>query len=584
MKNSSRPLPRRGLLKALRLLLSCLLLVSGHTFAQSAPRLSVTGRILVDGNAFTGSGAFRFALIDGAGSLVWASDGSTFPAATGAPAAAVTVPVVSGQYALQLGDASLANMTTLPPPGTLYRSRLVLHTWFSDGSHGVQKIGTEPLTTVAYSLMALTIPDGSATTESLAPGSATTSALAPAAITSDRIPPAAAQAALAASDLGQVPVNGIILSDDPVSPSLQAAGFTRLLYKDTVTPSGWTQKSGTGAPSARARHTAVWTGSEMIIFGGLDAAGVPLATGARYNPATDTWTALPTAGATAHAFHTAVWTGTEMIVYGGLATASVRTSAGEKFNPATGTWTALPTTGAPSPRTTHSAAWSGTDMFIVGGYDGTTHSAQLGARYTPSTNTWTALPTTAPAPGPRYFCAAVWIGADLLVWGGASGPASNVPETGGARFSPATSIWTALPPAPAAITQPVVLDAAWTGTGMLAWLGSHGATVRFSPATAQWAYSRPLHAGLITGFPRTVWTGQELLLFDDNAGSLAGCAAWIPSLDALIPLPQKPAARSFAPLVWTGSQALVFGGYSPAPSADLWSLIPPRTAWFYQKK
>jgi hypothetical protein len=39
--------------------------------------------------------------------------------------------------------------------------------------------------------------------------------------------------------------------------------------------------------AARIGHTAVWTGSEMIIWGGADG-GAAFNTGGRYNPATDT--------------------------------------------------------------------------------------------------------------------------------------------------------------------------------------------------------------------------------------------------------------------------------------------------------
>ncbi|MBI1761087.1 MAG: hypothetical protein HYR56_06580 [Acidobacteria bacterium] len=54
---------------------------------------------------------------------------------------------------------------------------------------------------------------------------------------------------------------------------------------------GWTATSTTGAPSVRTGHTAVWTGSEMIIWGGGTSSGV-LNTGGRYFPATDAW--MPT--------------------------------------------------------------------------------------------------------------------------------------------------------------------------------------------------------------------------------------------------------------------------------------------------
>ena len=68
------------------------------------------------------------------------------------------------------------------------------------------------------------------------------------------------------------------------------------------------------APTGRYRHTAVWTGNEMIIWGGYN--GVHLNTGSRYNPSTDSWTATAIVALSARAGHTAVWTGSEMIVLG----------------------------------------------------------------------------------------------------------------------------------------------------------------------------------------------------------------------------------------------------------------------------
>jgi len=67
-------------------------------------------------------------------------------------------------------------------------------------------------------------------------------------------------------------------------------------------------------PGPRDYHTAVWTGNEMIVWGG-EHDNVALNSGGRYNPATDVWTAITTTNApTGRQFHTAVWTGTEMIV------------------------------------------------------------------------------------------------------------------------------------------------------------------------------------------------------------------------------------------------------------------------------
>jgi hypothetical protein len=47
----------------------------------------------------------------------------------------------------------------------------------------------------------------------------------------------------------------------------------------------WTATSLTDAPDARANHTAVWTGNEMIVWCGFN--GSFLNTGGRYNPGAD---------------------------------------------------------------------------------------------------------------------------------------------------------------------------------------------------------------------------------------------------------------------------------------------------------
>ena len=82
----------------------------------------------------------------------------------------------------------------------------------------------------------------------------------------------------------------------------------------------WTATSTSNAPSERSEHTAVWTGSEMIVWGGGRAYFHNIFnTGGRYNPGTNSWTATSTTNAPSARYgHTAVWTGSEMIVWGGL--------------------------------------------------------------------------------------------------------------------------------------------------------------------------------------------------------------------------------------------------------------------------
>ena len=76
----------------------------------------------------------------------------------------------------------------------------------------------------------------------------------------------------------------------------------------------WTPIATEDAPSARTDASAVWTGTEMIIWGGYDLYGSPTSTGARFDPVAGTWTALPTAGAPSLREHASVtWTGTNLV-------------------------------------------------------------------------------------------------------------------------------------------------------------------------------------------------------------------------------------------------------------------------------
>jgi hypothetical protein len=64
----------------------------------------------------------------------------------------------------------------------------------------------------------------------------------------------------------------------------------------------------------------------MVVFGGEDSTGA-LVTGGGYDPATGLWHNLSTAGnALARRGHTGVWTGAELVVFGGLGTGSSPTA------------------------------------------------------------------------------------------------------------------------------------------------------------------------------------------------------------------------------------------------------------------
>jgi len=283
----------------------------------------------------------------------------------------------------------------------------------------------------------------------------------------------------------------------------------------------WTEISAQGAPSARYYHTALWTGSKMIIWGGRDDAG-PTNTGALYDPQTDTWQPMSTAGAvpSAREFHSAVWAGTEMIVFGGL-TASGRTDTGAYYSPTTNSWTlSTSTLGAPAGRAFHSAVWTGSRMIVWGGVDVAGDPVASGGIFNPVANGWVATTATTNAPSARTGHGALWTGSRMFIWGGFD---TAVTATG-ALYNPGTNGWTTI----AATGAPSARSAfrpVWTGTQVIVWAGSPataGAGAVYDPAANAW--SPVLNAGEPVGRREyaAVWTGSKMITWGGlDAGSLA---------------------------------------------------------------
>ena len=97
----------------------------------------------------------------------------------------------------------------------------------------------------------------------------------------------------------------------------------------------WEATSMANAPSARGSHSAVWTGSEMIVWGGLNNGGY-LDTGGKYNPSSDSWVTTSTTNAPgAQRFTRVSGLGSEMMVWGGFSVSGTVTPGG-RYNPSTG--------------------------------------------------------------------------------------------------------------------------------------------------------------------------------------------------------------------------------------------------------
>ena len=330
----------------------------------------------------------------------------------------------------------------------------------------------------------------------------------------------------------------------------------------------WTPTTIVNAPAARFAHSAVWTGSEMIVWGGLDQDFVDLNTGGRYDPATDSWTATSIANAPdARWLHSAVWTGSEMIVWGG-GNSNSRLNTGGRYNPITDTWTATSMVNVPIARNYHTGVWTGSEMIVWGGRGcGGNCILNTGGRYNPGTDNWAAT-SIVNAPVARDSHNAHWTGSEMIVWGGSD--RMNPLHTGG-RYNPSTDSWT-----PTGLTNVplgrIGHTAVWTGDEMIVWGGVDetfnvtNTGGRYDPSTDSWILTTTVNAPSPRADHTGVWTGSEMIVWgggdtsgDFNTGGRynAGTDSWTPTTTA-----NAPSARDSHTAVWTGSEMIVWGGFS----------------------
>ena len=178
------------------------------------------------------------------------------------------------------------------------------------------------------------------------------------------------------------------------------------------------------APIAgRLSPGAVWTGKEMIVWGGAtkEAARGPVpcntctSDGAAYDPATRTWHAIAKSppgvqgGASG-----VVWTRATMVVWASNSPdGPVGTAV---YDPSTDSWRRLPA-GPLGRREGYSSVWTGKELIVVGGSLGDTLARPVAAALDPRTGSWRLLPAlnriTGLMPGPGV----VWDGHDVWVMG-----------------------------------------------------------------------------------------------------------------------------------------------------------------------
>src|SRR2546421_3276460 len=344
----------------------------------------------------------------------------------------------------------------------------------------------------------------------------------------------------------------------------------------------WTATTTVNAPSARKQHTAVWTGSEMIVWGG--AHDTALYTGGSYDPSIDSWTATSIANVPAgRSYHSAVWTGSEMIIWGGSGqgtdlntgwkynpnvtspptptpTPLPYLNTGGRYNPKTDSWTGMSTGNTPDSRAFHTAVWTGKDMIVWGGTG--QFPMNTGGKYNPNTDVWTATSTTN-APTGRDLHTGVWTGGEMIVWGGSDRFGDGL-NTGG-RYNPDIDNWTAT----STVNAPVGRydhTSIWTGNEMIVWGGSAYPSLfnsggRYDPATDSWIATSTSSAPSGRELHTAVWTGSEMIVWGGNNGDLTNTGGRCNrNLDSWVATADATQERFGHTAVWTGSEMIVWGG------------------------
>jgi N-acetylneuraminic acid mutarotase len=293
----------------------------------------------------------------------------------------------------------------------------------------------------------------------------------------------------------------------------------------------------------------VWGGFGETTLAG-QSLNVPEKGGASYNPVTRTWAKLPNGPLSDRRDPSAVWTGNQMIVFGGQNTADKTLLSGATYTPATKTWARMPVFpgtrlgGVPVATT---SVWNGKQFVVwatfeerryIGNNTTEISPRKVMAEWTPGTSHWREL--AEPLRIATVGATSMWTGTRVVLVNGTDclpgeSCAPSFDYTPESSFLPRSGKWGELP-------QSIVLagngPTLWTGQAILtlnlgAEIGgskqnlSPGQGAAFDPARKRWISlpSAPI-VGLLA--PTYIWTGNSFVVWGQGSHSNQG-EALIPS-------------------------------------------------------
>jgi hypothetical protein len=266
-------------------------------------------------------------------------------------------------------------------------------------------------------------------------------------------------------------------------------------------PVGWSEL--TAPPDVRRGAATVWTGSQLLVWGGYVYEGGfgegPLSHGGVvFDGASRRWEQMPTGPLSARSDSAVAWTGDEFLIWGGrtrddcCAISDTNTFLGDgaAYDPIGRTWRRLPD--APIEARAPLSVWTGHELIVWGSTD-RNRRYRNGAAYDPVSDTWRRIDE---GPLDLTDAVALWSGEEMIVFGAAL-HGGNHPETEtaiGAAYNPKTDSWRELPPSIA--TNPNANTAAWAGDRVIAVDYDNDAEM-FRPGSGGWRTldPMPLHEG-----------------------------------------------------------------------------------------
>jgi hypothetical protein len=246
---------------------------------------------------------------------------------------------------------------------------------------------------------------------------------------------------------------------------------------------GW-QLMAPSPLTAPMGHFGVWDGTELLVWEQDWSGRTPGGRGAAYNPATNRWRPLaPNALPADSTPAVTVWDGHEVLLWTASrpdgTTRPVKTYQAA-YNPATNTWRAVPA--GPLDVTNASGTWDGSEFVIVGWLYNAgngvfpTGGDHVAAAYNPETNAWRSIPRPPWDPAERSSTLTLaWTGSEVVAY---------TYSLHSATYNPATNAWQALSDLPLAARECNPSSASVNGVVLASYCGQEA---QFDSAVRRWA-------------------------------------------------------------------------------------------------